>query len=233
MKVDFHVDALIPARGGSKGIKNKNLQPIDGIPLVGRAVIAAKKCQIIRAVTVSSDCEQILHIGHKHGAKIHRRSQSSAADEASTEDALDDFIRSYGGADLPQYLVYIQCTSPFVSSDEVCAAIKLLDSQHHIDTVFSAKPFHGFVWRNFEDAPTSIGVNHNHLVQRKRRQDVEYEDLIEDGAFYVLRVSRYIQTRNRFGERPMAFKSQVFPYPEIDNPTDLEICRCLSNFAVD
>lgn len=222
------IDAVIPARGGSKGIKNKNLQLIDGIPLVGRAIITAKTCTYIKDVYVSSDSLEILEVAEAYGAKPHMRSAYAARDEASTEDFLNDFLDSYYTKDRPPFFAYLQPTSPFTSSAELDAAIDLIRQRPEISTVFSAKAFHSFIWRNDKNKFTSIGVNHDHTKQRQRRQELEYEELLEDGAFYVLRLKNYFKTNSRFGDYPFAFKSNVAPFPEIDDPNDLKICQLIS-----
>ena len=224
------VVAVIPARGGSKGIKNKNLQTVNGIPLVARAIMTAQNCITIRDVYVSSDSPEILAVAEKFGAKSHLRSEFSASDDASTEDALDDFLTRFDEEECPELLVYIQCTSPFVSSSEIESAIDIIYEQKQIDTIFSAKEFHGFVWENSLKGYSSKGANHDHLSQRKRRQDLDHEYLLEDGAFYILRTSEYLKNKNRFGRKPFAFKSKLMHYSEIDEPSDLDMCRILAPY---
>ena len=78
--------AIIPARGGSKGIKNKNLILIAGKPLVEYSIECAKKSKYVNSIYLSSDSDQILNIGIKHKVNIIKRPSSLATDEASTED---------------------------------------------------------------------------------------------------------------------------------------------------
>ena len=101
------VVAVIPARGGSKGIKDKNIQPVMGVPLVGRSIYYSKKVSEIQKVFVSSDSKKILDVGEYYGADSHIRSKRASSDSASTEDALFDFI-DFLGDELPEFLIYFQ-----------------------------------------------------------------------------------------------------------------------------
>lgn len=228
-----NVVAVIPARGGSKGIPGKNLKEINGLSLVARSVIATTRCKNIDAVYVSSDSDNILDEGKRYGALEHKRSGEAAADTASTEDALDDFLDRFPNSEKPEVLVYLQCTSPFLDPEELENAISYLADNPEIDTVFSAKPFHGFLWQNVVGSNKSTGINHTFEQGRARRQDLVGEQLLEDGAFYVLRVSSYVSTHNRFGKNPYAFRSSVQPYTEIDAIDDLEIARLVHSFFDD
>src|SRR3989338_863146 len=62
--------ALIPARGGSKRVPNKNIKLLDGKPLIAYTIAAAKKSKYINRIVVSTDCESIGKIAKKHGAEV-------------------------------------------------------------------------------------------------------------------------------------------------------------------
>lgn len=217
---DDKVVFVVPARGGSKGIPKKNLLPIGGIPLVARSVNYGLNCSFVDDVYVSSDCGDILMIGEEWGAKRHERSLSSASDCASTEDFLFEFIDSFGSA-IPRIIVYVQPTTPFLIPAEIDAGIKLIRGEKSIDTVFSAKPMHSFVWRKGDDGGF-FGVNHNSSDQRQRRQNIINQDYIEDGGFYVLRTDTFLKTGSRFGGKSVAYPSKLPIYPEIDERYDYE-----------
>lgn len=222
--------ALIPARGGSKGLPGKNLLKIKGIPLIGRAINSAISCDFIDRVFTSSDDHEILTAARRYGSEIRQRSTHAATDSASTESVIEEFLVSQ--KQIPKILVLIQPTNPFVRAPEIKKAIDLLLANTSIDTVFSAKPFHGFLWFNERNDLQSAwsGVNHNHLEQRNRRQDIEKKIVIEDGGFYVIRVSSYVQCKNRFGFHAAPLISP-FPWcPEIDSLADYEINTILADY---
>ena len=80
--------ALIPARGGSKGIPGKNLQEVGGLPLVVRSIHAAQASDRVTRVVVSTDDEAIAELSRDAGADVVQRPQSIAGDSASSESAL-------------------------------------------------------------------------------------------------------------------------------------------------
>lgn len=219
---------VVPARGGSKGIRKKNLLPIGGIPLVARAVTYGLQCKNVDQVFASSDCEQILTTAQTWGASAHRRSQSASSDNASTEDFLLDFLSAFSD-DPPEFIVYAQPTTPFLDATEIDTAISWAQNDGSIDTVFSAKKTHNFIWRLNDDGSYS-GVNHNPHEQRARRQDSHALDCIEDGGFYVVRTSRFLETRNRFGGNNVALLSNLPPFPEIDELRDYYYLCALSPY---
>lgn len=80
--------AIIPARGGSKGIPMKNIQPIGGIPLISRCIKAAQDSKYINEVYVSTDSELIASVSRDAGAQVVVRPSDISGDTASSESAL-------------------------------------------------------------------------------------------------------------------------------------------------
>ncbi|WP_433546040.1 cytidylyltransferase domain-containing protein [Streptomyces sp. CA-294286] len=147
--------AVIPARGGSKGVPGKNLAPVGGVPLVVRAVRACLAAGHVTEVVVSTDDDAIAAAALAAGAEVVVRPGSLAGDTASSEaavlhalDALD--VR----ADEPGTVLLVQCTSPFVTGEDVDGVARaVLDGA---DTAVTVAAFHGFVWREEgaeQDAP--------------------------------------------------------------------------------
>jgi YrbI family 3-deoxy-D-manno-octulosonate 8-phosphate phosphatase len=216
---------VIPARGGSKGIPLKNLQKIGGISLIGRAVKSALAAELVDQVFISSDSQLILDESLIYGGYQHLRENSSASDNASTEDALNDFLLSFG-EDRPDILVYLQCTSPFINGRDIDRAVTKLLENKELDTVFSAREYHGFLWRYSDDdtKDAAVGVNHDGYSQRHRRQDVN-KTFIEDGSIYAMRVDRYLKAQNRFGDKANFIEvKNALPF-EIDSKFELKLAR--------
>jgi CMP-N-acetylneuraminic acid synthetase len=116
--------ALIPARGGSKGIKDKNIVPLAGKPLLGYAIEAALRSGVVGRVVVSSDSEGILAVGAALGAETLLRPSEFATDLASTDDAIAHFIAALQIA--PETLiVLLQPTSPLRTAAHIADAVAL------------------------------------------------------------------------------------------------------------
>ena len=220
------VVAVIPARGGSKGVPGKNLRPVGGRSLVGRAVVAALRSGRVDEVLVSTDDADIAAEARRSGAAVVERPDELSGDTASSESALLHALAARGGAGHDDVVAFLQCTSPFVDPTRLASAIgRVVDGEH--DVVFSVVTSHGFLWT--PTAEGARGVNHDHR-ERLRRQDRPVEHL-ETGAFYVMRAEGFVEAGHRFfgsiGVEPVDALHAV----EIDDPADLELARRLAPLA--
>ncbi len=218
---------VIPARGGSKGIPRKNLQTVGGIPLVGRAVLAALGAGSVSAVYVSTDDAEIAAVAEQYGAQVIWRPTELASDTASSESALLHALEVLNQQGVyPDVLVFIQCTSPFVESKDIDAIIEKLDKEQ-ADCAFTVTRFHGFLWK--PDAQVgATGINHDRAV-RLRRQDREPEYL-ETGAVYAMRVPGFVQARHRFFGRVALYEIPAERALEIDEPFDLWLANAIDEY---
>ena len=213
--------ALIPARGGSKGIAQKNLQIVGGIPLVSRCVLAALNSQRITRVVVTTDDARIEVAAVDAGAQVVRRPADISGDLATSESALLHALNELEqrGA-LESTLVFLQCTSPFTSGHQIDMVLAALD-QPELNSSFAVRPWHGFLWR-----ADGEGINHNPSLPRQRRQDLQ-PAYLETGAIYAMRTAPF----RRIGSRFCApWQPVVLPDsgPEIDTPEDLALCRSIA-----
>lgn len=215
------VVAIIPARGGSKGIPGKNLKRVGGMSLIVRAITSALEAQSIERVIVSTDDDDIATAASAAGAEIIRRPADLADDGASSESALLHALDRMSEA--PRIIVFIQATSPFIDPLDLDFAVsRVRDGE--CDVAFSAVETFSFLWRATPGG--AVGVNHDHS-SRPRRQDREtqYE---ETGAFYVMRAAGFRQAGFRFfGRVEVALVDRVRAI-EIDEPEDLAISRAIA-----
>ncbi len=218
------VVAVIPARGGSKGVPGKNLRRVGGIPLIGRAVAAARGVPTIDRVVVSTDDDEIAAVAREWGAEIVDRPAALAGDTASSESALLhalDTLRARGVE--TGILVFLQATSPFIEPTDLDDAIGRVASGA-ADVVFAAVESWGFVWRHGADGMT--GINHD-PAHRPRRQDRQPEYL-ETGAFYVLDAAGFRVARHRFfGSVGVALVEERHAL-EIDTAEQLRIANAIA-----
>ena len=216
--------AVIPARGGSKGVPGKNLARVGGVPLVVRAVRAALAAERVTAVAVSTDDAGIAAAATEAGAIVVRRPAELSGDTATSESALSHAVEVLYGTRRAalDVLLLVQCTSPFlVPADLDAVAAAVLDDG--ADSAFAAAAFPGFVWR---DAGAAFGVNHD-ARHRPRRQDREPQWL-ETGAAYAMRADGFARTGHRFFGRTVAVATDPERVLEIDEPGDLDRARALA-----
>lgn len=214
--------AIIPARGGSKGVPLKNLRKVGGCRLLVRSILAARHCDLVSETYVSTDCPQLAHAARTAGARVILRPPEISTDEASSEDALIHALGEMAKTgDMPDCVAFLQCTSPFTSSDEIRRVIEPV-AAGKADSSFAAAPSHRFIWRLSPDG-TVHGANHDHREQRKRRQDLDPE-FVETGAIYCFLAKDFLEKRNRFMGRIMAVEIES-PSLEIDSPEDLMLAH--------
>jgi N-acylneuraminate cytidylyltransferase len=217
------VCAVIPARGGSKGVPRKNLRVLGGEPLVARAVRTLMASSSVGAVFVSTDDPEIAAVSSRAGARVVERPARLAGDEASSESALEHalaHLASHGV--VPDVTVFVQATSPFIRASDVDRAVALVRSGE-CDVAFSAVRTDVHLWRHGPDGPE--GVNHDASV-RQRRQDREPEHA-ETGAFYAMRTSGFREHGHRFFGRLRIIEVDPAEALEIDTEHDLALAELI------
>lgn len=217
--------AVIPARGGSKGVPGKNLAEVAGVPLVARAVRACLGAPTVTDVVVSTDSAGIADAARAAGADAISRPAAISGDTASSEaavlHALDAFEELHSVT--VDVVLLVQCTSPFLTSSDV-ESVAAAVATGAADTALTVAPFHGFLWREHDGAGT--GVNHDKAV-RPRRQD-RPQDLLETGAAYAMDALGFRAARHRFFGRTLPVATDPARVLEIDDPHDLERARLLA-----
>lgn len=120
MKYLNEVWAMIPARSGSKGIKNKNIRIIGSKPLLAYSIISSKKSKLISKIVFSSDSTKYFNLAKKYGKIIfHKRPKKISKNSSADIELFMDFVKKYDGV-LPKYFAHLRPTTPFRDS-------KLLD----------------------------------------------------------------------------------------------------------
>lgn len=140
--------AVIPARGGSKGVPAKNLAPVGGVPLVARAVYACRAARLVTAVAVSTDDAAIAAAARDAGAEVVPRPGGIAGDTATSESAVLHAMDAYEALHgvRVDVVLLVQCTSPFLTPEDVDGVASAVTGGG-AETAVTAAPFHGFVWR--------------------------------------------------------------------------------------
>ncbi|XDD52824.1 acylneuraminate cytidylyltransferase family protein [Leptospira sp. WS4.C2] len=198
--------AIIPARGGSKGLPGKNIRLLNGKPLIVWSIEAARKSKLIDRFLVSTDSEEIANIAKSNGCEVIMRSAELASDEATTIAVIEDIAKK-----IPEALNFIvlQPTSPLRSKDLIDNCLKEYLSNNYSNLAT------GF-WCKYKEFGS-----HNNL----RRQD--YKGFFyDDGNVYVL--SRSIVEQGKwFGDRICRFENSKIQNFEIDDEIDFKILEML------
>jgi N-acylneuraminate cytidylyltransferase len=207
---------FIPARGGSKGIPNKNLARIGNRSLleIGIEKLKLSGCD---QVYVSTDSKEIMSKASECGASVIVRPKIISGDDATTESAIQHFLSTKRVCN-NDLVVLHQLTSPFLRVSSVKACIETLLFEPNWNSCFTALDRHAFTWE-LQVGKGWNPINHSRNV-RIRRQDLP-ERVIESGGAYVFRVEEFRSQFTRYAEPSTIVKIGFLENFEIDSPSEL------------
>ena len=214
--------AIIPARGGSKGVPKKNIRIFNGMPLIGHSIYYAKKCCQIDRIIVSTDSKEISDIALSCGAEVVKRPKSISGDKATTESAIKHVLNNISTK--PDIIVLLQPTSPYRPKNSLDKALEIFNKNEY-DSLLSISPSHNFFWK----ISGAIATPQYDYKNRLMRQDIKKEETtyIENGSLYIFKYKHFMDNHNRLGGK---IGYTVFPEKyslEIDSHADLTILETL------
>ena len=217
------IPTIILARGGSKGIPKKNIIDFCGKPLISWTIDVCKKAGS-NQIYVSSDCDEILTVSEKFGAKGISRPEFISGDKASSESAwihAIDYLKT--NFKMPQWVLAPQVTSPLRTSMDVKRGLDLALS-NQFDSLFSCSVVDDlFFWEKTQNGLESKNYD---WKNRKPRQDSP-KQYIENGSFYLFRPEVIQKSKNRFGGKIGMIEMEFWKMFEIDTQDDLRMCSVL------
>ncbi|MFS2279364.1 acylneuraminate cytidylyltransferase [Microbacterium sp. OR21] len=222
--------AIIPARGGSKGVPGKNLRRVGGVPLIERAVRASAAADGVDLVVVSTDDSEITLVAEAAGARVVARPADLSGDTATSESALLHALDELeAGGIRAGTVVFVQATSPFIPSEGIAEAVAHIAADR-FDSVFSAFETFGFLWRRDADRHAAT-INHD-SSHRPRRQDRE-PHYLETGAFYAFTADGFRASGHRFFGRVGIVEVPEASAIEIDDEQQLAVANALAALDTD
>lgn len=217
--------AIIPARGGSKRLPNKNILDFAGKPLIVWTIETGFKSEYIDEVFVTSDSDKIIDIAKKNGANIIKRPQELATDEASSfsviEHALNEIDIDYN------FTILLQPTSPLRNNRHVDEAFELLIKQKADAVISVSEMDHSPLWSNILPPDGSMDRFLNNDVLNIRSQDLEkYYRL--NGAIYICTTGRLLEEKTFFiKDNIYAYKMDQYESVDIDKEIDFQYAKFL------
>lgn len=219
--------AIIPARAGSKGIKDKNIINLNGKPLIAYSIEAAKKSKYIDRIVVSTDGEQIAKVAKEWGADVpFLRPDYLASDTAKTIDAMVHCIETLKEmGDEYDYVVLLQPTQPLRKAKHIDEAIEQLISAGEESLVSISKvKDHPILIRTLDD--TSHVVNLLNISSTQRRQD--FPDYYKvNGAIYVNKLNENFNLETSLNDNRLAYVMNEKYDVDIDELLDLKIAELM------
>ena len=215
--------AIIPARSGSKGVKNKNIRLLNGYPMIAYTIAAAKLASHIDRIIVSTDSEEYAEIARKYGAETPFLRPSEIAGDNSTdfefmEHAINWLYENEGT--VPEYWVHLRPTNPLRNYKIIDKAVLEILSDNAADSLRSAhladvSPFKWFLLNDDGYYKTFTGIS---LDEANKPRQAFPDVYIPDGYVDVLRTSYIVQNDLIHGKNMIAFRSPESV--DVDNARD-------------
>lgn len=212
----MRIIAIIPARGGSKGIPRKNLCLIGDFPLVGLKIEQAK-ASMCTEYWVSTDDAEIKNIAESFGASVINRPSELSSDSSSTDDMLVHSMNELNARE-GDILVLLQPTSPLIKLKTINACIEELIASPSVASVISIREGHPFMWRS--DSENLWDPDGHSRKLRPRRQDLGIGGW-ETGGCYAIRVEDLQKQKNRYPSPTKAIKISHLESIDVDTIEDL------------
>lgn len=221
--------AIIPARSGSKGLKDKNIKLLNGKPLMAYTIEAALKSAQFDEVMVSTDSEKYAEIAKSFGAKVpFLRSAETSTDKASSWDTVAEVLGRYAeNSQTFDTLCLLQPTSPFRTAEDIKKAYKLYTSKANFAVISVCEAEHSPLWCGHlpESGEFLNFINQDAMKQRQA-----------GGEFYRLNGAIYIVNCEKFKTDRYFYQSGSFAYImpqersiDIDTALDFKMAEFLMN----
>lgn len=219
--------AIIPARGGSKGVPHKNIKQLGGFPLLAYSIAACKLSNEVQRTIVSTDSEEIAQIAKQYGAEVpFLRPKQFAGDKSGDIEFVNHAISwlAENENEIPEFLIHIRPTTPLRNTKIMDIAIRKIEQSVDATSLRSAhkaseSPYKWFV-KNEEGYFESVVKGVTNDTANTGRQ--EFPDVyIPDGYIDVLKTNYIMQSQMLHGNKMIAFESPVCY--EVDTEEDFEL----------
>lgn len=232
MHKNFKVLAVVPARGGSKGVPQKNIKPLFGKPLIAWSIEAGKKSKFIDRVIVSTDRDKIAETAKAYGAEVPFLRPKELAEDLTPDPPVFEhalyFLKEKENY-VPDIIVHLRPTGPLRTSDEIDSAIELLALHPEADSVRSVEeppkpPYkmwrpEGDYLRPFIEIP---GTKDTYNAPRQSLPKV-FQTTADIGVLWLRTI---LEKKSVVGERVLPFHLKR-PTVDIDNAFDFEIAELI------
>ena len=223
----MHTVAIIPARGGSKGLKNKNIYPVAEKPLLAWTILQALASTSIERVFVSTDDQDIAKVASEYGAELIMRPPELSGDKATSESAIQHALGIIEhDFQLPlDIIVFLQATSPLRKSGDIDRAIEHFLRKKADSLISVTKADDLTLWETKEGAWNSVNFDYHNRGMRQDRPT----QFIENGSIYIFTPETLITYGNRIGSKLAAYEMEFWQTWEIDTIEEIDLIEYYFN----
>ena len=218
--------AVIPARGGSKGVPRKNIRLLNGKPLIAYTIEEAKKSRYISRIIVSTEDDEIAKVSNKYGAEVIRRPMELAKDDTPTIDVVLHVLDNLKNRNIePDIVVLLQPTSPLRTSQDIDNAIKLF-MEHDCDSVVSVCEVQHSPYWSFKIENGYLKPIFGESYLKKRRQELP-KAYIPNGAIYITTPDILRKYRSFYCKKTLPYIMPPEKSIDIDSELDFLLAELL------
>jgi CMP-N,N'-diacetyllegionaminic acid synthase len=214
--------AVVPARGGSKGLPRKNILQLGGKPLISWTISSALDAECVDTVIVSTDDEEIADIARGAGAEVpFMRPVELASDTATSVDVMAHALTEMQGYEAA---VLLQPTSPFCTSTDLDAGYALWKTSGAPNCV-SVRIATESPWLMYSRSETGkLSALQHPRTTGQRRQDLPFVYML-NGAFYFVQTKRFLRDLIFVQQETVGYEMPLSRSLDIDTAADLEAAR--------
>ena len=225
----MRIIAIIPARSGSKGLKDKNIKELNGTPMMAYTIEAANSCGIFDCVHVSTDSEKYADIARKYGADVpFLRSQEMSSDTADSWDAVLEVLNRYKGLEKEFDMVtLLQPTSPIRTGEDIKNAFNIFIAKDANAVISVCESDHPIEWYRplLNDNDMSAFATSEEKSGRRQDADTYYR---MNGSIYMLNTTYLKENpRNIIRNKVYAYIMDKYSSIDIDTQFDFDIAEAV------
>lgn len=217
--------AIIPARGGSKGVPKKNIRTIDGKPLIAYSIETGLQSNKVTDVVVSTDAQDIMEVAKQYQADAIKRNPEYATDNATIEPVIREVLENRD--EIYDVILLLQPTAPIREIEDIDKVIEMFEKDTTVQTVVSVvelEDIHPAGMYKLDAHQDMIPLHED--LERKRRQDLE-PVYLRNGAIYATRVSTFLASGKLINTPKKAYVMPESKWANVDTERDLLITELL------
>lgn len=216
--------SIIPARGGSKGLKNKNIKLLQNKPVLQYSIESSFGSKYINKTIVSTENKKIASIARKLNCQVISRPKELATSKAKLEPVIISVLKELKIKEdfVPDIIILLQNTSPLRTSQHIDEAIEIFLRKKY-SSLLSVTSSHNFIWRLRND--NAIPINYN-PKKRPNRQEMKKE-FVENGAIYITTHSAFQKNKCRISGKIGIYEMKPHESYQIDSLEEFNLIKNL------
>lgn len=217
------VVAMIPAKGTSNRVKNKNARDFGGSSLFERKIRQLQQSALIKKIYVGSDSSEILERAERLGAlPVWRGNDVCDESIASANQMIGDFVSKVEG----DVGVWVHCTNPFIYASHYDEAIKrFLSSSYPYDSLVSVTRVQSHLW-NSDGFPS----NFNPFAERHPFASQLNPVFFQNGGLFIQSIENFKKNSYFYGVKPLLYEMDEFESLDVNTPREFEVAECLRGY---